>query len=229
MYKTMKRTMFIIVIFLFCGNIFGQNLQKLKKLIDIIEPSAYPYLKPVPVRMYTFHQELWGNLPVYVWRDMRGKNKINIKNDECSIYKKFKPTNGKYDLILFKFGEYLEFRHLLATFDSLGRVIDQLEVGYSWDGIKALKQFHLTDDMQVVVYHLQVNSDEPVDYEDFYKYEEKYATLNAQRHDYYYQITPDGKFEKIKQIDYQPKEYPRSEFFDTKKQICDGDEIPIGK
>ena len=149
-----------------------------------------------------------------------------IDDGDCSIFRRFVPTNGQYFVGVINLGlvDYATKRLITATPD--GEFIDCLEVsvfGYTRTGVGiTIKQWKIDADMVVTVYQVKPTSTTPIRFEDT----SPQTKMNAQRIDTCYQIDETGHIKKIKEIKYQPQDYMILDFTGN-RNIWDGKEQPL--
>ena len=151
---------------------------------------------------------------------------VPIDDGDCSIFRRFSPTNGQYFIGVVYLGLVDNTRKLLVTATSEGEFVDFLEVsvqGFTKTGVEAtIKQWKIDADMRVTVYQVKPTSTTPIRFEDT----SPQTKMNAQRIDTRYQIDETGHIKKIKEIKYQPQDYMILDFTGN-RNIWDGKEQPL--
>ena len=184
----------------------------------LIEPYASIY----------FPYKTWGNkLDMSYWIDYGLTISVPLAEDgDCSIFRRFVPSNGQYLIGVIDLGIMDYIRKYLITATPDGEFIDCLEVsvlGSTNTGVGALiKQWKIDADMGVTVYQIKPTSTVPIKFEDT----APLAKMNAQRIDTRYQVDETGHIKKIKEIKYQPQDYMILDFTGN-RNIWDGKEQPL--
>ena len=183
----------------------------------LIEPQTSVY----------FPYETWGNkIDASFWIDYGLTISTPIDEGDCSLFRRFSPSNGDYFIggIILGLGDYL--KKLLITATPEGEFIDCLEVsvfGYTRTGAGVtIKQWKIDADMRVTVYQIKPTSTTPIKIEDT----SPQTKMNAQRIDTRYQIDETGHIKKIKETKYQPQDYMILDFTGN-RNIWDGKEQPL--
>ena len=170
----------------------------------------------------------WGNkLDMSYWIDYGLTISVPLAEDgDCSIFRRFVPSNGQYLIGVIDLGIMDYIRKYLITATPEGEFIDCLEVsvfGYTRTGVGiTIKQWKIDADMVVTVYQVKPTSTTPIRFEDT----SPQTKMNAQRIDSRYQIDETGHIKKIKEIKYQPQDYMILDFTGN-RNIWDGKEQPL--
>ena len=148
------------------------------------------------------------------------------EDGDCSIFRRFVPSNGQYLIGVIDLGIMDYIRKYLITATPEGEFIDCLEVsvlGSTNTGVgELIKQWKIDADMVVTVYQVKPTSTTPIRFEDT----SPQTKMNAQRIDTRYQIDETGHIKKIKEIKYQPQDYMILDFTGN-RNIWDGKEQPL--
>ena len=174
-----------------------------------------------------FPYKTWGDkLDTTLRLDYGLTISVPIDDGDCSIFRRFSPTNGQYFIGVVYLGLVDNTRKLLVTATSEGEFVDFLEVsvqGFTKTGVEAtIKQWKIDADMRVTVYQVKPTSTTPIRFEDT----PPQTKMNAQRIDTRYQIDETGHIKKIKEIKYQPQDYMILDFTGN-RNIWDGKEQPL--
>lgn len=198
----------------------------MKRLLEIVSTTPLPFtcekecLNSQPV--IGIAKEFHGNLPIYSYKDLGATIQTNFKNDECVIFRRLQPTNGNYYLAALRIGASNWQKRILVTFDSQdAKVIDLIECEIYLamnEGWLYTKQWKVDENMQVVVYAIELISPEKV------MFGTDFPPIQAQRVDTHYQISPEGKFTRTKEVRYKPKTYTKAYLEDRTKNFWDGTE-----
>ena len=183
----------------------------------LIEPYASIY----------FPYKTWGNkLDMSYWIDYGLTISVPLAEDgDCSIFRRFVPSNGQYLIGVIDLGIMDYIRKYLITATPEGEFIDCLEVsvfGYTRTGAGVtIKQCKIDADMRVTVYQIKPTSTTPIKIDT-----SPQTKMNAQRIDTRYQIDETGHIKKIKETKYQPQDYMILDFTGN-RNIWDGKEQPL--
>ena len=223
-----RLALLLIIFSVLLDNIEAQNIdRKPLDAIKLMDTTGYPFFKSARSarvkRLIPFSEKYWGELPMYSYKDIGEMIKFKDKNWPVCFYRRFTPTNGTYYLVATICMNPDSEGGLLITYDTLGNVIDYIEPLVNFPGGCYIKHWSIDSTMQVITYHLKVNTPKPIIY--FHDYDE----VSGQRVDTYYQIDSLGKFHCVKEILYEPKKYAREYFNDEWRCVWDGDEKVIEK
>lgn len=137
------------------------------------------------------------------------KNNKNANTAETDIFYVFFETNGNYILsVIWNWSaDHIVSKYWLVTFDLWGQMIDRIPfaVYYTTSGenIHSLEG-EISKDMKVDVYELDFPDNERIyDVEN----SKPFNNLRGQRIDRHYQITPEGKFNLLRTVRYEPQIY----------------------
>ena len=174
-----------------------------------------------------FPYKTWGDkLDTTLRLDYGLTISVPIDDGDCSIFRRFSPTNGQYFIGVVYLGLVDNTRKLLVTATSEGEFVDFLEVsvqGFTKTGVEAtVKQWKIDADMVVTVYQVKPTSIVPIKFEDT----SPQTRMNAQQIDTRYQIDETGHIKKIKETKYQPQDYMVLDFTGN-RNIWDGKEQPL--
>ena len=174
-----------------------------------------------------FPYKTWGDkLDTTLRLDYGLTISVPIDDGDCSIFRRFSPTNGQYFIGVVYLGLVDNTRKLLVTATSEGEFVDFLEVsvqGFTKTGVEAtVKQWKIDADLVVTVYQVKPTSIVPIKFEDT----SPQTRMNAQRIDTRYQIDETGHIKKIKETKYQPQDYMVLDFTGN-RNIWDGKEQPL--
>ena len=186
-----------------------------KKLTGNSEESVYGHIAAFP-------RDKMQGLNVFVWEDLQCTKNQKFRQLFAWLILK-KPVSDRVvlkDIDIYAGG--VLNRHLLATYDDSGNVIDQLEgaiYGDNAHGVKLwVKQFRIDPDMKVTVYELKVDPVAPINFGD------DFQSVRAQRVDTQYRIDSTGQFEKLYEKHYRPQNYTMEQMSDPDVNIWDGTE-----
>ncbi len=228
-----KEILITILLGIFFLQQTGAQITTTKEAFQTVPSTKLPYEGIVgeslipPRASVFFPYKVWGNkIDTSFWIDYGLTVSIPIDDGDCSIFRRFVPTNGQYFVGVINLGlvDYATKRLITATPE--GEFIDCLEVsvfGYTRTGIGiTIKQWRIDADMRVTVYQVKPTSTTPIKFEDT----SPLSRINAQRIDTQYQIDNLGHISKIKEIKYQPQDYMILDFT-LKRNIWDGKEQPL--
>ena len=211
----------IILLYLLsrCSVLLAQESYALKEQVNDTKPTELPYVSIMrsPFVVRNLPSEERQNLPMYVYNELRGIDKV--KEKYCAIFRYFNSTNGSYKIFLIALGEYLNFRKLLVAYDLSYKMVSWIEVEYGFDPFYNVMQWRLNKDMTVETYNIKILGDKRVEI-----YDNPFKELKAQRIDAFYKIDSLGHFQKQKEIFYVPRMYQRSYFEGKNRPIWEGDE-----
>lgn len=186
-----------------------------------LDTVGYPFFESPSTRHVErgvpFSKNYWGDLPIYTYKDIGERVKLKEIKFVSDFERRFCPTNGKYHLVVTSFINPDSQRGLLITFDTLGHVIDYLESTIYFPGCY-IKHWGIDSSMQVITYHLKMDTPEPI------VYFGDYSEVSGQRVDTYYQLDSLGKFHFVKEILYKPQKYTKEFLNDQSRSVWDGDE-----
>ncbi len=203
----MKKNLFaIFLLTINVINCFGQY-EKLKEAIDRVQERALPYELPNQEQYnensVSFTRPLSEkmDIPFYIYKDYECMKKISINPPFSSGVCRFIPKQEDIDILLLGIWDdsFSSSRYLLVTFDKNGKRIDYIEVMTSWESGICLESFKIDTSLQIVVSKLTPISPVPLEY--------KFSLFNGYRTDTYYQIKPDGRILKNKEILYESQQY----------------------
>lgn len=188
------------------------------KLTGKSEESVYGHIAAFP-------RDKMHGLNVFVWEDLQCTKNQKFKQLFAWLILK-KPVSDRVvlkDIDIYAGG--ILHRHLLATYDASGTVIDQLEgamYGDNSQGVKLwVKQFRIDPDMMVTIYELKVDPAVSLNFWD------DFQSVKAQRIDTKYRINSTGHFEKFSEKCYRPQNYTVEQMSDPDVNIWDGSESVI--
>ena len=233
-YIFMKKEILITILLgIFFLQQTGAQITTTKEAFQAVPSTKLPYEgiareSLIPPRASVFFPyKVWGNkIDTSFWIDCGLTLSTPIDDGDCSIFRRFVPTNGQYFVGVINLGlvDYATKRLITATPD--GEFIDCLEVsvfGYTRTGVGiTIKQWKIDADMVVTVYRVKPTSTTPIRFEDT----SPQTKMNAQRIDTCYQIDETGHIKKIKEIKYQPQDYMILDFTGN-RNIWDGKEQPL--
>lgn len=180
------------------------------------------------------NEDIHGSIKAFPRNQMQGLNVFVWEDLQCTKNQRFKQLAGWLilnkslsdqrtlkDIEIFA-GGVLQ-RHILATYDANGVLIDQLESAVYGESSRNgaplwIKQFRIDPDMTVTIYQLKADPAVPLNFWD------QFESLEAQRIDTKYKIDETGHFRKISEISYQPQTYTITQLTDPAKNIWDGTE-----
>lgn len=177
--------------------------------------SKAPWGKPG----FDVAKKQWQNLPIFTYVDL-GMTKHNSYNEEVTIFRKFTSSYNNYCIVVLKIGVTDPGKELLVTYDNEGNVLDFLETSVYWGGVERLciKHWKISDKREITVSWIKVLSNNEIQCYD------KFSTLQGQRIDTHYLIDSKGKFQKIKEIRFEPKDYTKA-YLESDPKLWEGDEI----
>ncbi|WP_455496628.1 hypothetical protein [Coprobacter sp.] len=211
----------------------GAQITTAKKAFQTVPSTKLPYEgiageSLIPPRASVFFPyKVWGNkIDASFWIDYGLTVSTPIDDGDCSIFRRFVPTNGQYFVGVINLGlvDYATKRLITATPE--GEFIDCLEVsvfGYTRTGVGVtIKQWKIDADMRVTVYQVKPTSTVPIKFEET----APFTKMNAQRIDTRYRIDETGHIKKVKETKYQPQDYLILDFTGN-RNIWDGEEQPV--
>ena len=159
--------------------------------------------------------------PFYVNVDKKDK-KWNKKDSRICL---FNQTNGNYivGVVMAVSPGYEAVKRWLVTFSFSGEVIDYIPIYVNFVQASAVES-QINRDFTVDVYRIDFPGNDYIikDYKPL-------DNLKGQRIDTKYQITSDGKFEKISEVRYQPQIYSPEMLLDKTINIRERGEKPLNK
>lgn len=168
---------------------------------------------------YAITKEEYENLPIFTYANL-GLTEYNNYDEEVTIFRKFTSGFNNYCIVALEIGVSDPGKQLLVTYDNNGKVLDFLEAGVYDGGTKnrlCLKQWRIDNDRKIIVTWIKALTGEK------WNITKDFSSIQGQRIDYYYQIDENGKFYKIKEVTYQPKNYPMS-YLRSDKNLWEGNE-----
>ena len=228
-----KEILITILLGIFFLQRTGAQITTAKEAFQAVPSTKLPYEgiageSLIPPRASVFFPyKVWGNkIDTSFWIDCGLTVSIPIDDGDCSIFRRFVPTNGQYFVGVINLGlvDYATKRLITATPE--GEFIGCLEVsvfGYTRTGIGiTIKQWKIDADMRVTVYQVKPTSTTPIRFEDV----SPQTKMNAQRIDTRYQVDETGHIKKVKEIKYHPQDYLVLDFTGS-RNIWDGKEQPL--
>lgn len=213
----------LVLLFLFEND----NLKSIKDKLEKTSVSELPFEATKKVSWdkpaFAIIESERQDLPIFTYADL-GLTKRNEYNEDVSIFRKFKSQYDNYSIVALEIGVSDPAKQLLVTYNSNGEVLDFLEAGVYWDTSARLciKQWRITDKYEVIVSWIQVLSNK------VFCFYDDFSSLRGQRFDTYYQILENGKFQKSKEIKFQPMVYTKT-YLEGEKNLWEGTEIPLSE
>ncbi len=229
-----KEILITILLGIFFLQRTGAQITTAKEAFSLTPITQLPYegiMSETLIKPYAsiyFPYKTWGNkLDMSYWIDYGLTISVPLAEDgDCSIFRRFSPTNGQYLIGVIDLGIMDYIRKYLITATPEGEFIDCLEVsvlGSTNTGVGALiKQWKIDADMGVTVYQIKPTSTVSIKFEDT----APLARMNAQRIDTRYQVDETGYIKKIKETKYQPQDYMILDFTGN-RNIWNGKEQPL--
>lgn len=165
-------------------------------------------------------------LNLFVWEDLQCTQNQRFKNTRALIIRKIPLQSGYILNDIEIYAAAILKRHILATYDTAGALVDQLEGAVFGESVRSgeplwIKQFRIDPGMKVTLYSLKVSEDKPILFFD------DFQSVRAQRVDTQYQIDATGHFKKIAETKYKQQTYTLMQLTDPHKNIWDGAEVPL--
>ncbi|MFR8397975.1 MAG: hypothetical protein ACLVC8_11445 [Bacteroides ovatus] len=163
-----------------------------------------------------------GQIPFYVNVNKKDKK----KNDKETSARLFDETNGDYVLGVVQAisGDHISMKEWLVTFSFSGKVIASIPIremvvhgAYTTEAV-------INQDFTVDVYCIDFPGNDYI-----VKDHKPLDNLKGQRIDTKYQITPEGKFEKLSEVHYQSQIYSPAMLLDKTTNIRDRNEKRLNK
>lgn len=234
----MKKALFIIASSLFFStSAFTQSVQEPDKdgltsiHADMEQVAIYelPYKSDKNLlKLFTIGQISRNDMPQlsrHAYLDLGGAQYIPwTKHNPCDIYRRFRPGNHNFELLVLETGAAEFRRTILATWKLGIGAIDTLETEiffYTGNGRFLTQEFSVDTSLSVIVSKLASLEPRPIQAHSDFK------TYPAQRVDTHYQIDEHGQFIPIKQIRYKPRKYTHNELINNQNRMLNGDEEPI--
>lgn len=201
---------------------FGQaegNLQKAKS-----EMSSTPlpfacvksttYVQPV----VPFTPEGDARTYAFSYKDLNGEAQNNNEERNCTVFRRFEL--GTADLLVVAVARSASTKHFLVSYKE-GVPVDYLECAFSFNNDIAMKQWKIDAEGEIQISALKVKEGRQV------LFEEEFESIKAQRADHYYVVDADGKFQKVRTVDYPEKFYSKDYLQNKNQNIWDGGEEAI--
>lgn len=221
----MKTLILLLSLLIYSEVIMGQKSLNMKERLEFVPATTLPFVCekkcPQPQPIMAVVKEYFGNLPIYTYEDLGATIKTSFKNEDCSIFRRLQPTNGNYYLAVLGIGITDWQKRILVTYNSQNaKIIDFIECEIYFAGEEWLytKQWKVDENMQVVVYAINLISPEKV------MFGTEFPPIQAQRVDTYYQISPERKFSRTKEVKYKPQTYTKAYLEDRTKNFWNGTE-----
>ena len=193
-----------------------------------ITPLPYSGIKRdgrlAPKKSTYFHTEAI-NSPAFstIYTDLQLTQSIPNHYQIESLYRRFNPTNGNYQIGGVYTGIVDISKTVLVTISPEGAFIDALEVslcGYH-SGAKNdvhVMQWKIDENMKVTTYRIKPTQTTPIPWVN------QASSFYGQRIDTEYQVTPQGQFVKLNEVKYVPQTYTYQYLADENSNFWDGNE-----
>jgi len=178
-----------------------------------------------PQRAVYFPIDKWeGKIKANTWLDWHLTKPTGNIPDRYYINRRFNPSTGDYLAgMIYGLHPALSCTFFITATKS-GDYIDAIETSFSFTdqahkGNVFLKQFIITADMNLIIYHIKPETNRDIDITDYNP-----SSFRGTRTDITYQIGSNGKIKKVKEVIYKPATYTLEYLSDQDKNIWEGKE-----